>query len=365
MRKGKWKTVIFICVMTLLISGCGYKDIDKRLFVVSIGVDLAKNSPKKYLISLKFAIPSGGPEKKNEFMIITEKTDSMAEAVRIIKTRIDKEIDFSHAKVFVFSEEMAKQKNNAGLYYWFSRRRDVQEIANVAIGKPSALDVLKVKPKSELLPGNALILALPKDGTETPYIISEYYFDMKKRLIERGLDPILPIVEAKKDLLEINSAGIFNKSSLILNLAQEETKMLSYVLNNEEKSALWIRKGEAKFIVDTQKVKTKYRIYTPKGKKPYIKVDVKVKGRIEETTVPIANEHLTPFEKAAENQIAKDIKKVLVKIQKANLDPVGFGLRYRARQFNKNDWEEWKHIYPNITFKVNAKVEIEDTGLIE
>ena len=351
--------------MSLLLSGCGYKDIDKRLFVVSIGVDLAQNSPHKYLISLKFAIPSAGQESPTESMIISEKADSMAEAVRIIKSRIDKELDFSHTKVIIFSDKIAKNKGNAGLYYWFSRRRDIQKIAYVAIGKPSARAVLKVKPKSEQLPANALILALPKDGTETPYIIFEYYFDMKKRLIERGLDPVLPIVEAKKDLLEINTAGIYDKSRLRLSLDQEETKMLSYIMNREAKSSLWVRKGQDKLIVDTQKVKTYYRIYTPKGKPPYIKVDVKVKGRIEETTVPIVNKHLSPFEKAAEKQLSKDIKAVLVKIQKANLDPIGFGLHYRARHFNKNDWKEWTRTYPAITFKVHAKVDIEDTGLIE
>ena len=361
----KCKAVCLFGVLLLLLSGCGYKDIDKRLFVVSIGVDQADNSSKKYLVSLKFALPAASKIGSNEFIIISQKADTMAEAVRVIKTRIDKELDFSHAKVLILSEDLARQKENAGLYYWLSRRRDIQKVAYVAIGKPSALDVLKVKPKSEELPANALILALPRDGTETPYVISAYYFDMKKRLIERGLDPILPVVKAKNDLLEINTAGIFNKSSLKLSLTQEETKLLNYILNREEKSELGVKKGKVKFIVDINKLKTKYHIYTPKGKEPFIKVDIKVKGRIEETNMRITNGHLSPYEKAANAQLTKEITALLKKIQKENLDPVGFGLRYRARHFNKNDWEEWKGIYPAITFKVNAKVNIEDTGLIE
>ncbi|MGG1674457.1 hypothetical protein ACIFOT_01780 [Neobacillus sp. NRS-1170] len=128
--------------------------------------------------------------------------------------------------------------DNAGVYYWLARRRDIQEIAWVAVGKPNAIEVLKVKPKSEQLPSNALFLSLGKDGSETPYIISEFYFDMKKRLIERGLDPFLPIIEAKKDLLEVNSVGLFNKSKLILSLTQEETKILNHIMNRENKSAL-------------------------------------------------------------------------------------------------------------------------------
>jgi len=357
--------LLFVVVLVLLLTGCGFKDIDKRLFVVSIGVDQAKNSSKKYLISLKFALPSASKKGKSDFVIISEKADTMAEAVRVIKTKIDKELDFGHAKVIIFSEEMAFQKENAGLYYWFSRRRDIQKVAYVGLGKPSALAVLKVKPKSEDLPANALILALPKDGTETPYVITEYYFDLKKRLIERGLDPILPVIEAKKNLIQINKSGLFNKSHLKLLLNQQETKILNFLLNGEEKSELKVRKGKDTFIIDIYKIKTKYHIYNSKGTQPFIKVDVKVKGRIEETNVRITNGKLSPYEKDAEKQLSKEMRGLLEKIQQANIDPIGFGLRYRARHFNKDDWEEWKGIYPTLTFKVNAKVNIEDTGLIE
>ncbi|KYD05818.1 hypothetical protein B4102_3140 [Heyndrickxia sporothermodurans] len=52
-------------------------------------------------------------------------------------------------------------------------------------------------------------------------------------------------------------------------------------------------------------------------------------------------------------------------MQKEGVDPIGFGMRYRSRHFNTNDWEEWQHLYPNIKFKVHSNVQIEDTGLIE
>ncbi|MFZ7943512.1 Ger(x)C family spore germination protein [Neobacillus sp. 19] len=328
-------------------------------------MDPAKNSSKKYLVSLKFAVPSESKGTNTDFIIVSEKADSMSEAVRIIKTKVEKEIDFSHAKAVVFGEDIVKQNGNAGINYWFTRRRDIQGIAWGAIGKPSALDVLKVKPKSERIPSNAMFLALGKDGSETPYVISEFLFDYKYRLIERGIDPMLPIIEAKKDLLEINTVGLFNKSQMKLTLTPEETKILNFIRKREEKSANKIKKGKTTIVIDTHKVKTKYKIYTPKGKTPYIKVKVSLEGTLEETTRRVSNAQLSYYEKAAEKSLNKEIEEVLVKIQKANLDPVGFGLRYRSRHFNKDDWEEWQRIYPQIQFKVQSKMQIEDTGLIE
>ncbi|WP_042356031.1 Ger(x)C family spore germination protein [Bacillus rubiinfantis] len=356
----------FLVCALLFINGCGFKDIDKRLFVVSIGIDLApEDSNKEYLVSLKFAVPSASKDKPSEFFIISEEADSMSEAVRILKTKVDKEIDFSHAKVIILGEKVVKKTGNAGVYYWFARRRDIQEIAWVAIGKPQALDVLKVKPKSEVLPSEALILALGKDGSETPYIIPALLFDFKYRLIERGIDPVLPIIEAKSEWFEMNTIGIFNKTKMKLHLAPEETKLLNYLRGNEQKSSLKIAREKTKIVVDTDKVKAKYKLISRKGKKPYIKMNISVKGRLEEADHRVDNSQLQKYEKVAETTLSKEFKHVLEKLRDAEVDPIGFGLNYRAHRFQQNDWANWKRIYPQIDFVVQAKVDITDTGLIE
>ncbi|MEH7415253.1 Ger(x)C family spore germination protein [Neobacillus drentensis] len=361
----KWRCALLLLLTCFVLNGCGFKDIDKRFFVVSIGVDAAKDSSKKYLVSLKFAVPGASKESPSEYQIVSQEANSLSEAVRIIKTKVDKEIDFSHAKVLLFSDDIVGRKGNAGMYYWFSRRRDIQKIAWVNIAEPTALAVLKVKPKSEHIPSDALFLALGKEGSETPYITSEFLFDFKYRLIERGIDPIMPIVKAKNDLFEINRVGLFNKSTLKLSLEPEETKMLNFLRNREEKSAIRVEKGDTTIVINTNKVKTNYKLFTPQGRTPFVKVNVLMEGNLEEASkrVPIAK--LSTYEAAAEKSINKRIEKLLVKFQKSNLDPIGFGLRYRSRHFNEDDWEQWKSMYSNVVFKVESKVQIEDTGLIE
>ncbi|WP_462409672.1 Ger(x)C family spore germination protein [Neobacillus sp. Marseille-QA0830] len=363
-KKCYWFILILTAVLTL--NGCGYKDIDKRFFVLAMGIDPAKHSNKKYLVNLKMAITRASKEKPTDAIIVSAEADTMSEAVRTIKTKVERELDFSHLKVVLIGEKVVKSGGNGGIFYWFTRRRDIQEVAWVAIGKPTAVGILHIMPKSERLPANALFLSLGEDGSETPYIISQYLFDFKKRLIERGLDPMMPIIEPDgKNLFQINSLGVGDKSKMTLILDQEETKMVNYMLNRESKSAQKVVRGKHIYTIDTQRVKTHYKIITPKGNPPYIQVSISIKGRLEETNRVIRNMQLYKYEATAEKQLSKELKDVLVKLQKANLDPIGFGLRYRARHFNKNDWEQWKRIYPNITFKVIADVQISDTGLIE
>ncbi|NRD79282.1 Ger(x)C family spore germination protein [Bacillus sp. BRMEA1] len=361
----KWGGVVLLFALLLELGGCGFKDIEKRFFVVAIGVDQAKNSDKKFNISLKFAIPSSSKDQPSQSIIVTQEGDTISEAVRIIKTKVDREIDFSHAKVLLFGQKVVEKELPAGIYYWFARRRDIQEIAWIGIGKPSALAVLKVRPKSEHFPGDALFLALGKDGSETPFIISEFFFDFKKRTTEKGLDPVLPVLEAQKDLIVINTVGIFDKKRLKLLLNPVETMILNFFMINEQKSALKVKASQT-IVIDTKKVKNTYKIMKPKGKPPYIQVNSKIIGMMEEAVkYAVYNQHVSGYEKAAEKEFSHNIKQMLIKFQKANVDPIGFGLRWRAHSFNRDDWQEWKRIYPTIKFNVNSQVIIEDTGLIE
>ncbi|MFP7296492.1 Ger(x)C family spore germination protein [Neobacillus niacini] len=360
----RYCVVVLIIILSSLAAGCGFKDIDKRLFVVSIGIDPANDSSKKYLVSLKFAIPII-EEKSNESMIVSEEADTISEAVRMIKTRVDKEIDFSHAKVIVYNQKVLQQEIEPNLYYWFIRRRDIQEVSWVAIGEPSALDVLKLKPKSERLPSNSLFLALGRDGPETAYIIPEFLFDFKRRFNEKGIDPFLPIIEVKENSFTINTVGLLTKKQLKLQLKPKETMILNFLLNNESKSALVIDKKDKRFVIDTKRVKSKYKIFADNQKQPYIKFDITINGRIEEADFPVNNMDIPEYEKSAKKLTEENIYQFLVKMQKGNVDPVGFGLHYRARHFEKNDWETWQKLYPAIKFKVNVDIQIEDTGLVE
>jgi spore germination protein KC len=361
----RWTLVpLILMIVFFSLSGCGFKDIEKRYFVMSIGIDPAKNPAKKYLISLKFAIPSV-EKKPNEFMIVSQEADTIAEAVRMIKTKVGTEVDFSHAKVVLISNDVARKKIEPHIYYWFTRRRDFQEISWVAIAKPSAIDVLKVKPKSEQVPSNTIFLTLSGEGTENPYVLSEYLFDLKKRFTEKGLDPFLPIIEAKKDHIVVNTVGLFNKKKLKVSLSPDETKLLNFFTKKESKGAIKIKREGKYFLIDTQKLSERYKLVTTKKGKPVIQVKIKIKGRMEESLFKISNQDLSLYEKLTEKELNKQVKMMLIKLQKSNVDPIGFGLHYRGRHFQNNDWQTWQQLYPNVTFQVKTKVQIDDTGLVE
>ncbi|MBT2688214.1 Ger(x)C family spore germination protein [Bacillus sp. ISL-47] len=363
MRKVMW--ILLASIIILGMAGCGFKDIDNRFFVVSMGVGKAEAADQIKVI-VKLAIPSGETRAdESNFIIISEDSETISDAIRIIKSRVDKELDFGHLKAIIFDEELLDQNVEKELD-WFLRRRDVQMIAWVAAGRPSAEEVLKIKPKSERLPSNTIFLAFDLKGSESPYTIAKYLFEFYRENKSRGISAIMPVIEAKGDLLEINSSLIlddYKKSAL---LGREETKMMNLLKNGLENPQFKVKQEKEIFVVSAKKAKTALKLRTPKGKDPVMDISIKVNGLIEEAHTNINDQNLEKYNEALEEEIEADTLALLKKLQDQGADPIGFGLRYRGSHFqNDSEWKEWQEIYQRLRFQVKVSADIQGTGLIE
>ncbi|WP_186576080.1 Ger(x)C family spore germination protein [Aquibacillus kalidii] len=368
-RTKRFSLFMILIMLVLTLTSCGYKDIDKRAFVVTIGVDKAENENKDYKVMLKIAIPpTEAKGAKQEFIVSEQESNSITDAVRMIKSKVDKELDFSHAKAIIYGEDVVNE-DIKGVLDWFIRRRDIQKIAWVGIGKPNAEEILKMERKVELLPSNSLFLSFGKTGTESVYIVSEYLFDFRRRLTERGIDPILPVIEAKDQFFQIKNVAVLNTDKLKMTLSAEETKFLNIMLGRVENADIRV-KAEANdekdaYFLSGNAITVKYKVLTNQKDAPIIKVDLHVDGVIEEAMKRISEKHLEKPTKLAEKQLEKKVKQLLEKLQEEQLDPVGFGLKYRATHLNEKDWDEWKEIYAIAEFQVHADISIEGTGLLK
>src|SRR5690625_4551243 len=104
-KRNPFFVLIPILSVVLLLSGCGFKDIDKRVFVVGFGID-GGSEEKPYKITLKMAIPGKKDSPKPEYTYLTQEADTIAKAIRLSESNIDKELEFGHAKVIVLGEDV-------------------------------------------------------------------------------------------------------------------------------------------------------------------------------------------------------------------------------------------------------------------
>ncbi|MWC28686.1 Ger(x)C family spore germination protein [Paenibacillus sp. MMS18-CY102] len=356
--------VCFMLTM-LVLPGCGFKDIDKRFFVVSAGIDRTDNPNKPYRVTLRLAIPSPKTEPgASKSQIETIETETIAEGIRLLKAHVDKELDFGHCKVFVLGESLVRS-DYAEALTWMMRRRDVQSVADVAIGRPSAHDVLYAEPPSERYPGNTLFLSFGTQGTDSPFTVQQFIFDFERRYMERGLDPILPIIKRAQMTYMISKVAFLDKKQVKLTLTSEESQQFNQLSFRFIKSSLQADYKGKKIVAVVSSINRHYRIVERNGQAT-IKMKVRIKCVLEQAPRDLYNVSWSPIEKTLGDQYSAKAEALFIKIRDAQVDPYGFGLRYRATHIGSDaTWNRWMKLYPEAKFEVTTNVHLDGTGLIK
>lgn len=355
-----------ICAAVLLLNGCEFRDIDLRLFVVAIGVDSIEDNPGMTRFSFKISIPIGDPKSGEEkSMVVTQDSSTIANAVRQLKSKVDKEVDFGHCKAILYGEAYAKQGIEK-VEDWAIRRRDIQLLLYPGVARPSAEAVLNVVPPTERIAGNSLFLALSSDGTESPFIVKTFSFDLSRRMQEKGKDPFIPVVEAEGDsMFIIDKAALLDKKKVIEILSPEETQLLNLLTRNDLRSNFPVMTSGSHYDLNIMTTKARYKIIAPAPGKEVVRYKVRVGGNIEEKDErgQMSKREQQQVEQALNKSLSEDLVKFLEKIRDTGLDPLGFGLRFYGTHWNnRTEEEQWKEIYPRIRFEVKVNTSIRSTG---
>ncbi|MDN3015986.1 Ger(x)C family spore germination protein [Paenibacillus sp. BSR1-1] len=360
----KYHLLIIFIMVTFFLAGCQFNDIDKRFFVVAIGIDQPENAKHHFRVMLKLTIPSAQVEAgKSDFQIITQESNSISEAIRVIQSLVDKKLDFGHCRVIVLDKKIM-QSNQLDLMKWFIKRPDIQGITYVAVGEPSAKEVLSWKVKSERLPANALVLAFNEVTNRSPYVLSEILNDYYMRLRESGIDPYLPIIKPINGSFKINTSVVLKGKTIKAELNRDETRLLNELLNPEKTALIDVGKGKDQIFVNAEQTKTNMKIIIPKKGNPYVDVQIKIKGFIEESQKNLhRRSDIKESEKKAAILVSARVKNFLEHLQKLEVDPLGLGLKYQVKHgITKNELYQWKNLYPKLEFHVKSDVKLKGTG---
>ncbi|MBM7563171.1 Ger(x)C family spore germination protein [Paenibacillus sacheonensis] len=344
-------------------SGCGFKDLDKRFFVVAMGVDWTGDKEKPYEVTLRLAIPASKiGEGLAESQVEHLAAPSIAEAVRNLKSHVDKELDFGQCRIFLFGKTLIKHSMEEPLN-WLSRRRDIQLISYAAVAQPTAMAILKANPATERIAGNAFFLTFGKEGTVSPYTVTEYLFDIFRRFSEKGMDPYFPTIRFDGDSYVVENLVLLNKTKEQLLLNRAETILYNLSANSFSRSGIAINYEGKRLVLYISRVSRDVSI--TRDRVPTVKLRFKITGIVEQSAVVLLNSKIPEVQGLLEQEMNRTTKKLLIKIRNAGVDPYGFGLHYLAKYFgNEQDWKHWQEVYPQVKFEVSSRVIIESTGLV-
>lgn len=136
-----------------MLGSYSVQSIDDLAYLVALGIDVGKNDA--YTITFQFTNPtsSGESGSSETAPIITNSVDasSLDEAISLMNTYVSKEVNLSHCKIIVISEELASD-GVENLLYSLMNKTQIRPSCNVIISKSTAKDFIKnIQPSLENL----------------------------------------------------------------------------------------------------------------------------------------------------------------------------------------------------------------------
>lgn len=366
MKKGCIAAAFFL--MMFLQAGCAFKDIDKRIFVVGIGIDPSEKVKDGFRVTLKLAKPYGNVKQATTptYAYISHDADSVALAIADMETRVDKLLDLTHNRIIIINKELLSKDLDTFMDF-FTRRGDIQMVCYVAVAANTSEEVISFEPVIEAPASISLYNFFDNTGTESPYIVTTFLFEFRREVLSKGIDTVLPVIDIDEENQEfnINKSIVFKWEKEPLELTPEETKYFNSLANNASGFSYKVQEKDYSVVLNINQVKFKYQIILNEGE-PRIDIKVTKLGYIGESKHRLDASKLEKYNKIAAKQTKANVMELLTKLQENDVDPFGFGLRYRATRLSRKDiMEEWERIYPDIKFNVTVNVKLKGTGAVE
>lgn len=369
-RKAKLLSLLLVPIITLL-SGCEFKDIDKNVFVSMIGIDKSDEEDKPFKVTLKLYVPTSSFKQapEPEYSYLTQSGETLSEAIRLMESYTDKDLEFGHAKLIIIGEELLKENKTNEVLDFLLRRPDIQMIAWIAVGRPSAEEIVKMVSQGENAAYPALFNYFDDIGTESQFIVTTYLFDFRRRMMEDGMDPILPIIELKKkeSHFEINKSLVLMEKKEPHELTSLYTQTFNTLTMNTSVADLVVKEEGQYFIARINSMDSNHKINVKDNNKLEIKIEVRLTGYISESKSPLKNRDLSYYNQLVKKEAEEKYTNFIAEMTKLGIDPIGFGLDYKSRTLHNERMskDEWKEAYKNAEINITINPELRSTGAIQ
>ncbi|WP_079526903.1 Ger(x)C family spore germination protein [Solibacillus isronensis] len=368
--KTKFAIILFFFSLFFL-TGCAFKDIDKSVFVAMIAIDKSDEEDKPYKITLKLYEPTGSFKEATQpgYSYLTQTGETLSEAIRILQSYSDKELEFGHSKLIIIGEELLKEDRSKEILDFLLRRPDIQMISWIAVGKPSAEEVIKIIPQGETVAYPELFNYFDHNGTTSQYIVTTYLFDFRRNMEERGIDTVVPIIKVSEEgkHFEINKSLVLADKKEPFELDYLNTAIFNMLTEETKHADFLIKRDDEHFIARIDTIKPDYKVNIKKSENIELELKVGLYGYISESKKPLLNRDLPKYNKLLKEEGEEIITEFITKMIEEGYDPLGFGIDYKGKVLHNRRMSdtEWEEAYKNAQIKVTVAPGLKSTGTIQ
>jgi spore germination protein len=365
------RNFILIPLCCLLLTGCGESDMSNIIedlgILQSVAFDLTESDDNPLQTTVLFPTVS----KEGKFGVQTLSANGKSTHETFIKLQNLTNLKLVGGQsTILFGEELSK-KGLINVVKTFTKDPEFGTRVKFAIVEGKGEKVLKKK--TPTIPDNAeyLYTLFEKIGKQYRVLNTDKYRFLRD-YYDDGIDPVLPVFSYESERIEFRGLGIFKGDQYIKVLSLNETQILNYLSEDINNGKLMLSlkneqtgKNDQLFLSSIHSHFDK-KVITRKGKEMSVELRLDIKGSVLEYTGTMNlrdEKHQKELERQVENHLKTHSKKLLIKLQKYQTDPIGIGKSVRNRlsyeRWNKTKWET---IYSNLNFVVKVNVDLVNTG---
>lgn len=375
--------MIFICLLaSLVLVGCwDMVEIDRRLFVGIVGIDVS-DEPNKY--TFYFSIPiareiiggesgGGGGSGGESVGLLTTEAYSLVDAARNLALRINRDIYFEHMRIVVIGENVAREHLKDVLNP-FARQTEFNRRSRIAICEGKAEKVMEVKPWSEKLKAEymeSLYAARAMSGKFVEMDLGDFF----RSLYTQNGNTLVSKITPNSTEVNIGGAGVIKNFSFVGWLNEEETQGINFFLGKIRGGDIVVKdiwgSGTVTFTMLGEKTKLSLKATEPI---PEFSLEVYVTGNIASTPHHTTYHHVkleTDDIRELENAISKEIKSQILKgVRKLQEDYKVdlLKLNYHLQKYEPGLWKtyekNWENIFPDVNIDINVTTTIKNIGVL-
>ncbi|MDR7240201.1 Ger(x)C family spore germination protein [Neobacillus drentensis] len=402
-RTGTVCNLLMFLFIVCLLTGCWDKEeLEDKAYVIGLGIDHS-NHKGKIKVTMLLANPEvgsmqgggGSTEKPRE--IITFDANDLIAAKGTANAIISRNISYELLKIFVVSEEYAKDPNFLSTFSDVQKDKEIRLDSHLAVSKENASEFfLKNRPKMEtrphkyfqymvthgiengLIPDSTLFRFFTTTYRETELFLAMYVSAEKDKNPKAHQEDeyMAGQVNATGELddTQFMGAAVFRNGVMIGKLNGQETRVVNILDDTTNIKDILIDLPDP---FSNKKKQLAARILKTKGNK--VKMNVKSARLKIDITVPLkieimSNPSMVDFSEKRNQQIVKrqiinHLKKVNEKFFKktqTKLKGVPYPLSMYARRYFGTIQEykkfNWRKSYLNADIRVHPNIQIIDYG---
>lgn len=367
-------------VILVLLAGCWSQfELPDRGFVMGVALDKGEDGKIEMTTQVYRPQPAHG---NNELQGAGEGTaglnirtsdTSVMEAVRDIPIHLGRKAQWSHMRVILIGEQLARSVDMGELLDFFYRDHEPRITVSLIIAKGRAGDMLNKQPIIEQTMGQQLLSAKKFSASASAKTIDTTLLNWVLQSLSANSDSYISYAyEEKKHNGMLAAAGLalFKRGKLAVIMPPKKTEGLVMLRNEYDDGVIQVPCDTSSKEMETMEIihlKTKIKTEI-KGDQIAVNIKAQGDGAVGEMKcTKIANEEEEAvFLHKVEERIEAKIRNTVHYLQKNKLDVIGIGnsiYRKHPKQWKKLS-SEWDEKFADIPINVDVKLKLITGGTV-